>query len=80
MRAATSHRVFIYFDVGDGTRWLSASRVPFDYQSQVWYHVAVVATPTGATYYVDGSQVGYATYTGIPLLFDSTHKVEIGTR
>ena len=37
----------IYFDVGDGTRWLSASRVPFDYQSQVWYHVAVVATPTG---------------------------------
>jgi hypothetical protein len=54
--------------------------VPFDYQSQVWYHVAVVATPTGAMYYVDGSQVGYATYTGIPLLFDSTHKVEIGTR
>ena len=29
--------------------------------------------------YVDGSAIGSVTYRGIPLLFDATHTVEIGT-
>jgi len=69
----------IHFDVGDGTQWLSNSSVPFDFKRNVWYYVAAVVTTTGATYYVDGSAIGSVTYSGIPLLFDATHKVEIGT-
>jgi hypothetical protein len=69
----------IHFDVGDGTKWLSTSSVPFDFKRDVWYYVAAVVTTTGATYYVDGSAIGSVTYTGIPLLFDATHKVQIGT-
>ena len=69
----------IHFDVGDGTQWLSNSSVPFDFKRDVWYYVAAVVTRRGATYYVDGSAIGSVTYTGIPLLFDATHKVQIGT-
>jgi hypothetical protein len=69
----------IHFDVGDGTKWLSTSSVPFDFKRNVWYYVAAVVTRRGATYYVDGSAIGSVTYRGIPLLFDATHKVEIGT-
>ena len=69
----------IHFDVGDGTQWLSTSGVPFDFKRNVWYYVAAVVTRRGATYYVDGSAIGSVTYRGIPLLFDATHKVEIGT-
>jgi hypothetical protein len=69
----------IHFDVGDGTQWLSTSGVPFDFKRNVWYYVAAVVTRRGATYYVDGSAIGSVTYRGIPLLFDATHKVQIGT-
>jgi hypothetical protein len=69
----------VHFDVGDGTQWLSTSSVPFDFRRNAWYYVAAVVTTTGATYYVDGSAIGSVTYTGIPLLFDATHKVQIGT-
>ncbi len=69
----------IHFDVGDGTKWLSTSSVPFDFKRNVWYYVAAVVTRRGATYYVDGAAIGSVTYRGIPLLFDATHKVEIGT-
>ena len=68
----------ISFDIGDGNRWLSMSRVPFDFKATVWYHVAAVVTPTGATYYVDGVEIGSASYTGTPLLCDFAHRVEIG--
>ena len=69
----------IHFDVGDGTQWLSTSGVPFGFKRDVWYYVAAVVTTTGATYYVDGSAIGSVTYSGIPLLFDATHTVQIGT-
>ena len=69
----------IRFDVGDGTQWLSTSAVPFDFRRNVWYYVAAVVTTTGATYYVDGSAIGSVTYSGIPLLFDPAHRVQIGT-
>jgi hypothetical protein len=69
----------IHFDVGDGTKWLSTSGVPIAFKRNVWYYVAAVVTRRGATYYVDGSAIGSVTYRGIPLLFDATHKVEIGT-
>jgi hypothetical protein len=69
----------IHFDVGDGTKWLSTSSVPFDFKRNVWYYIAAVVTRRGATYYVDGSAIGSVTYRGIPLLFDATHKVEVGT-
>src|SRR5205823_3179462 len=69
----------IHFDVGDGTKWLSTSGVPFGFKRNVWYYVAAVVTRRGATYYVNGSAIGSVTYRGIPILFDATHKVEIGT-
>jgi hypothetical protein len=69
----------IHFDVGDGTKWLSTSSVPFDFKRNVWYYVAAVVTRRGATYYVDGSAIGSVTYRGVPLLFDATHRVQIGT-
>lgn len=68
----------IHIDIGDGRRWLAAGGVPFDFKATVWYHVAVVVTPTGAVYYVDGVKIGSASYTGTPLLCDFAHKVEIG--
>jgi hypothetical protein len=68
----------IRIDIGDGKKLLSAMIVPFDVQPQVWYHVAAVVTKTGATLYVNGSSIAYASYNGVPLLFDSTHGVEIG--
>ena len=52
--------------------------MPFDFKATVWYHVAAVVTPTGATYYVDGVEIGSASYTGTPLLCDFAHRVEIG--
>ena len=67
-----------HFDIGDGSRWLATSRLPFDLKATVWYHVAAVVTPTGASYYVDGVEIGSASYTGTPLLCDFAHKVEIG--
>jgi hypothetical protein len=69
----------IHFDVGNGIQWLSTSSVPFDFKRNVWYYVAAVVTTTGATYYVDGSAIGSVSYSGIPLLFDATHTVQIGT-
>ena len=69
----------IRMDVGDGTTWLSIFAVPFDFVPHVWYHVAAVVTTTGAMCYVDGLAIGSVTYTGTPILFDSTHKVEIGS-
>jgi len=69
----------IHFDIGDGIQWLSTSALPFNFQPHVWYYVAAVVTTNGATYYVDGSALGSVTYNGTPLLFDATHKVEIGT-
>jgi len=69
----------LHFDVGDGTKWLSTSGVPFDFKRNVWYYVAAVVTRRGATYYVDGSAIGSVTYSGTPLLFDHAHKVQIGT-
>ena len=68
----------IHFDIGDGSRWLANSRVPFDFKARAWYYVAAVVTPTGATYYVDGVEIGSASYAGTPLLCDFAHKVEIG--
>jgi hypothetical protein len=68
----------IHFDIGDGSRWLANSRVPFDFKARAWYYLAVVVTPTGATYYVDGVEIGSASYAGTPLLCDFAHKVEIG--
>jgi len=69
----------IHFDVGDGTKWLSTSALPFNFQPNVWYYVTAVVTTGGATYYVDGAALGSVTYTGIPLLFDAKHRVQIGT-
>jgi len=51
----------IHFDVGDGTKWLSTSGVPFDFKRNVRYYVAAVVIRRGATYYVDGSAIGSVT-------------------
>ena len=69
----------IHFDIGDGGQWLSTAGVAFDFQLHVWYYLAAVITPTGATYYVDGSEIGSVSYSGNPLLLDSRHKVQLGT-
>jgi len=68
----------VRFDIGDGRRVLTSSLIPLDYQPRVWYHVVAVVTPFGATYYVDGVQIGSANYRGTPLLFDTSHTVQVG--
>jgi hypothetical protein len=68
----------IRFDIGDGPRLLASSNIPWDYQPQVWYYVAAVVTPSLATYYVNGAEVGSANYSGMPLLFDPAHIVQVG--
>jgi hypothetical protein len=69
----------LHFDIGDGSSWLWTGGLPFDFQRGVWYYVAAVVTPSGATVYVDGDSVGSVIYSGTPLLFDPAHTVQIGT-
>ena len=68
----------IRFEVGNGRHWLAVSRMALNIKRNVWYHIAAVVTPTGAHYYVDGLEIGSASYSGTPLLFDTAHPVQLG--
>ena len=67
-------------DVGTGSGWLSNGFIGDNVfgSTESWYSVAVVATGAGITGYVDGSSTGSQSYSGTPLLFDSTHQMVIG--
>ena len=66
-------------DVGNGTWWFVTETIPFPWKPGVWYHIVAVATLSGVTVYVNGAPIGGFGYSGTPLLFDGSHRVEIGT-
>ena len=69
----------IRVDVGDGSRWLVTETFPFAWATRTYYHVVAVASGTGLTLFVDGAEIGGSSYAQTsPLLFDHTHKVQIG--
>ena len=86
-RTPTDHGFDLYLtggdavkaEVGDGSSWITASATgTFSYTAGDWYHIACVVTPSGYTFYVDGSNVGSGTFTGGPVLTAPGHDLEIG--
>jgi RHS repeat-associated protein len=69
----------VHGDVGTGASWLSTSADGhFSYAANTWHHVAYVLTTTGYTIYTDGLQTGSGSFSGTPLLYDSTHTLVFG--
>ncbi len=69
----------IHADIGNGSSWLVTNAdYPYVYSSGVWYYVAYVVSPTGYTIYLNGNQVASGTFSGTPLLYDTTHIFHIG--
>ncbi len=69
----------IHSDIGDGNGWLTnGADASYSYSPNTWYHVAYVVTPTNYYIYVNGAQVGDGYLSGIPLLIDANHDIQIG--
>ncbi|HET9851784.1 MAG TPA: LamG-like jellyroll fold domain-containing protein, partial [Candidatus Limnocylindrales bacterium] len=71
----------IRIDVGTGSAWLLNGTVPFAWQKERWYYVAVVVDGPSrrALVYVDGSLTGSLTFAtaGTPLLTNATHDLHV---
>jgi hypothetical protein len=71
----------LHGDIGTGSSWLTItadeSSTPLPLNS--WSHVVYTVTTSGYTIYVNGIAVASGTYSGTPLLFDSTHHIYLGT-
>jgi Concanavalin A-like lectin/glucanases superfamily len=74
----------IRVDVGDGTtQWFATETVPFAWRPHHTYYIAVAATTSDVTVYVDGAAIGTVDYLcgdscPPPLLYDPTHEVQVG--
>ncbi len=69
----------IHGDIGNGSTWLTTSAdASFTYTPGTWYHIAYVVTPSGYTIYVNGAQRATGTFSGTPLLYNSTNKLTLG--
>ena len=68
----------LHADVGDGSVWLTNSFISYNWSIGTWYDLVVTVTGSTVTYYVDGNQVGTATFTGSPLYMDHKHVFQIG--
>jgi hypothetical protein len=73
----------LHGDIGTGSAWLTivADSDPTllpAFPAAGPYIVCYVVTPTGYTIYFNGNQVGSGTYSGTPLLWDSTHTFVAG--
>lgn len=74
-----SNQNTIHGDIGDGTNWITTSAdASFSYTTGTWYHVAYVVTPSGYTIYVNGNPVGSGSFSGTPVLFNSTNLLTLG--
>lgn len=68
-------------DIGDGTQWLAKmANAKFNYNPNLWYHIAYVITPTNYQIYVNGALTDYAQIypPSIPLLYDADHRLCLG--
>lgn len=69
----------IHGDIGDGSSWLTTSAdASFSYSAGEWIHVMYVVTPSGYTIYANGNQVGANSFSGTPLLYNSSNDLTIG--
>jgi hypothetical protein len=68
----------LHVDVGNGNFWLTNSYVNYNWSIGSWYDMVVTVSGGTVTYYVDGNQVGTATFSGTPLFFDHKHFFQIG--
>jgi Concanavalin A-like lectin/glucanases superfamily len=68
----------LHVDVGNGSLWLTNSYVKYAWSIGSWYDLVVTVNGGTLTYYVDGNQVGTATYSGSPLFMDHKHVFQIG--
>jgi len=68
-------------DIGDGSRWLARmANARFNYNPNLWYHIAYVVTPTNYNIYVNGALTDYAQIypPSNPLLYDADHRLCLG--
>ena len=68
-------------DIGDGSRWLAKmANAKFNYNPNLWYHIAYVVTPTNYNIYVNGALTDYAQIypPDNPLLYDADHRLCLG--
>jgi hypothetical protein len=69
----------IHGDIGNGSGWLTtAADAAFNYAVNTWLHIAYVVTPAGYKIYANGNQVGSGTFTGTPMLFNSSRYLTLG--
>lgn len=71
---------YLHGDIGDGAGWITTTAdASTIFQTNVWYHVACVATTNGYAIYQDGVQLTNASYaSAAPLLFDVNHVLNLG--
>jgi len=66
----------LHGDIGTGNAWLTTSaNAAFLYKPNQWYHIAYVVTPSGYKIYIDGILSGSGSFSGTPLLLNSTHNL-----
>ncbi len=80
---STAYGRGVRVDVGDGGQWFVTQTVALAWQAHTTYYIAVVATTTRVTVYVDGAPIGTLDYScgsscPPPLLFDATHEIQVG--
>jgi gliding motility-associated-like protein len=69
----------IHGDIGSGSAWLTtAANATFNYNAGQWIHIAYAVTPAGYSIYANGNLVGSGSFSGTPLLMNSTHTTTIG--
>jgi hypothetical protein len=74
----------IRLDIGDGsTQWFVTQTVPFAWHANKTYYIAVAATTSDATVYVDGVAIGTVPYLcgegcPPPFLYGPGHRVQVG--
>ncbi|SDJ78006.1 Cadherin-like beta sandwich domain-containing protein [Pedobacter sp. ok626] len=69
----------IHSNIGSSGGWLSnAADATFDYSTGRWMHIAYIVSPTGYQIYINGELAGNGTFSGIPLLMDANHILQLG--
>ncbi len=68
----------LHTDVGNGNVWLTNNYVKYGWSTGTWYDMVITVTGSTVTYYVDGNQVGTASFTGSPLFMDHKHVFQVG--
>lgn len=67
------------FNIGNGSAWLVNGNVSRSFTANTWYQIILTATTTGYSIYINGSLFTSGSYSGTPILCDSTHNIYIGS-